>query len=37
MCGSCASGTGSLLDDALQLTAVNRRESVSYTDFKCVL
>lgn len=36
MCGVCASGTGSLLDDAPQLTAANRPESVSYTDLKCV-
>lgn len=27
----------SLLDDALQLTAVNGPESVPYTDLKCVL
>lgn len=37
MCGSCSSGTRSLLDDALQLTAPKRPESVSYPDLKCVL
>lgn len=36
MCSVCASGTGSLLDDAPQLTAANRPESVSYIDLKCV-
>lgn len=36
MCGSCATGTWSLLEDAPQLTAVNRPESVLYTHLKSV-